>query len=270
MQSPEQLPSIPARADFKARALLVGERVDLRPLETTGFLATNPLTIGVKESGIAILFRYGAVVLFNVAPIDEATFLEQLAPFIKNRYSPCETEEANIVAGREVRDEIKGNTIYLENNALERLQIVADVLAKSVTLAMYELKVARNFDRIEPLAIELEQQGRIGRHSRELIQHIGGSLLSEHTMVGRVEVSDKPDMLWEHPEFERLYLRLETEFEIRERHLALERKLGLIARTAETLLGLLQNQRTLRMEWYVVILIVAEILLTLYELLFRQ
>jgi uncharacterized Rmd1/YagE family protein len=270
MESSESIPITPARRDFRARALLVGERIDLHLLEATGHLATMPLAIRVKGSGVAVLFRYGAVVLFDLPPLDEATFLEQLGPYIRNRHAAVETEEANVIVGHEARDEIKGNTIYLENNALERLQIVADVLAKSVMLALYEMKMARNFDRIEPLALELEQQGKIGRHSRELIRHIGGSLLSEHTMVGRVEVSDKPDILWEHPELERLYIRLETEFEIRERHLALDRKLGLIARTAETLLGLLQNQRTLRVEWYVVILIVAEILLTLYTIFLRQ
>ena len=88
-------------------------------------------------------------------------------------------------------------------------------------------------------------------------------------MVGRVEVSEKPELLWEYPELEKLYVRLEDEFEIRERHLALERKLGIISRTAETLLDLLNNRRSLRVEWYIVLLIVAEILLTLYEMFFQ-
>ena len=61
-------------------------------------------------------------------------------------------------------------------------------------------------------------------------------------------------------------MRLEDEFELGERHKALERKLELVSRTAETLLDLLQNKRTLRVEWYIVILIVVEILLTFYEL----
>ena len=53
------------------------------------------------------------------------------------------------------------------------------------------------------------------------------------------------------------------------RQLALERKLEVIARTAETLIELIQARRTLRVEWYIVILIVVEILLTLYELFVR-
>jgi uncharacterized Rmd1/YagE family protein len=51
---------------------------------------------------------------------------------------------------------------------------------------------------------------------------------------------------------------------------ALERKLDLISRTAETLLELMQHKRSLRVEWYIVILIVIEILLTLYEIFARM
>ena len=79
-------------------------------------------------------------------------------------------------------------------------------------------------------------------------------------------MTEKPEILWEHPELERLYQRMADEYELRERHAALERKLELIYRSAETLLDLLHSKRTLRVEWYIVILIVVEVLLTLYEM----
>jgi len=50
---------------------------------------------------------------------------------------------------------------------------------------------------------------------------------------------------------------------------ALESKLRLISRTAETALQVLQDRRALRVEWYIVILILVEILLTVYELFFH-
>ncbi|MCZ7565683.1 MAG: hypothetical protein M5U08_19385 [Burkholderiales bacterium] len=63
-----------------------------------------------------------------------------------------------------------------------------------------------------------------------------------------------------------MFVRLEDEFEIRERLATLERKLGVVSSTAQAVLQLLQNRRSLRLELYIVLLIVAEILLTLYEL----
>jgi required for meiotic nuclear division protein 1 len=89
-------------------------------------------------------------------------------------------------------------------------------------------------------------------------------------MVWRVELSDKPEILWERPELERLCSRLEIEYELRERHRALDRKLELISRTAQTLLELLQSKRSLRVEWYIVALIVVEIILTLFDMFIRS
>ena len=91
-------------------------------------------------------------------------------------------------------------------------------------------------------------------------------LLTQHKMIGRAEVVDKPEILWENPALERFYGRLQREYELRERHRALDLKLELIARTVGTFLELLQNKRSLRVEWYIVILILVEILFTIYEL----
>jgi uncharacterized Rmd1/YagE family protein len=109
-------------------------------------------------------------------------------------------------------------------------------------LAHYEFRIAAAFDRIEPLAAALRKKGRTGARSRELLHHIGNVLEMQHKMVGRVETGEKPELLWEHPELERLYMRLADEYELRERDRALDRKLDVISRTVETLLGLVQTR----------------------------
>ncbi len=258
------------KSKVKGRALLLGERIDLRALETTDPLAVNPLAVAVQGGGLAVLFRYGVVVLFGVAPMEETTFLGHLSQFVVNGYAAPETEEVYLQVSSALTDTMQGAVVFLPTLDIERLRIVADILAKSVVLSLYESRLARNFDRIEPLAAALEQDGKVRHSAKALLQHIGNALLSEHTMVGRVEVNEKPEIIWELPELEKLYLRLEDEFEISERHLALERKLGLISRTAQTLLEVLQNKHSLRVEWYIVILIVVEILLTLYDLFFTR
>jgi uncharacterized Rmd1/YagE family protein len=91
-------------------------------------------------------------------------------------------------------------------------------------------------------------------------------LTTQQRMVGRVETGEKPELLWEHPELERLYMRLADEYELRERDRALDRKLDVISRTLETLLGLVQTRSSARVEWYILFLIVAELVLAIYSL----
>ncbi|MBI5041156.1 MAG: RMD1 family protein [Gammaproteobacteria bacterium] len=257
----------PSQSRIQARALFVGERIDVRAFEGAERVAESPLLVRAGSRGCAALFRYGAVVLFEMQPLEQVSFLGQLAPLVSGAIAQPESEdvELTVSAGGDERVDPSGG-ISLTDTSVERLQLVAEVLAKSVVLAHYERQVAKVFDSIEPLAAGLRQAGRVGSQARELLRQIGDVLMVEHKMVGRVEVAEKPDLLWDHPLLERFYARLVDEYELTERHRALDQKLELIARTAETVLDLLQHRRSLRVEWYIVILIVVEIFLSLYEL----
>lgn len=257
------------RANVRAQAFFVGERIDLRAFDPSDRLGVLPLMVRAGEEGCAVVFRYGAVVLFNLNPEQTKSFLADLQTSVHEPFDQPETEEVEIRIDPENVAQVKNGVILLAKFTVERLQIVADVLAKSVVLAYYEATIANFFDRIEPLAAGLEYQGQSRPQDKELLRHIGGTLLIQHKMVGLVAIGEKPETLWERPELERLYLRMEDEYELSERNLALERKLELISRTAETILDLLQRNSSQRVEWYIVILIVVEILLTLYELFFR-
>ncbi|HQU16968.1 MAG: hypothetical protein B7Z66_12395 [Chromatiales bacterium 21-64-14] len=256
---------------LRARALFVGGRIDVRALENAERLANSPLVVRAGAQGAAVLFRYGVLVLFGILPLEEVSFLSALAPLINDRSERPESEEVELVVDPNQDERIDGSgAIVLNAPGIDRLQIVADILAKSVVLAHYEARVAKVFDRIEPLAADLQRSGRTGHQGKELLHQIGDVLLTQQHMVGRVEVVEKPEMLWDHPELERLYNRLRDEYELRERHRALDRKLELISRTAETVLELVQTRRSLRVEWYIVVLILVEIVLTLYQMFFRH
>jgi len=249
------------------RALFLGQRLDLRAFEQGQRLGESPLVVTAGAAGCAVLFRYGVAVLYGVNAIEEAAFTKDIQEFVIEPNAVPESEEVSTTLAH-TREGVSDNKIQLHEFSLERLQLLADVLAKSVVLSHYEKTIAASFDRIEPLATDMHRFGNVGRRAHDLIRHIGQTLAIQGKMVGRVEVEEKPELLWEMPELERLYLRLEDEYELRERHKALERKLDLISRTAETLLNLLTNKRTLRVEWYIVILIVIEIVLMIYESLY--
>jgi uncharacterized Rmd1/YagE family protein len=258
-------PLFNGQTEIQAVAMYVGQRLDLRAFEHFEQLATGPLAVRAGTSGVAVLFRYGVVVFFGLSAAEAVGFLEDIRRLVIDPIEEPETEEVTIVIQADSGEGVEASRIRLQSTAIERLQVVADVLAKSVVLAHYEITIGSQFDRIEPLATNLKQVGRTGHKGRELLKYIGDMLSIESKMVGRVGVSEKPELLWENPQLERLYVRLEDEYELEERHTALDRKLTLISRTAETLSGILQNQRSLRVEWYIVILIVLEIAIMLVE-----
>jgi len=251
---------------FNGRALFIGNRLDLQSFRNTHRLAASPLAVSAGAQGMAVLFRFGVVVMFGLSSVEEATFLSGLAPSISEPFQDLEVEEIRIRIKPDQDESIASSSIVLQNQDIAKLQIIADALAKSVVLGHYETTLKESFDRIEPLASTLQRGKGSMSQGHNLLSHIGDVLMIQVRMVGRVEVSEKPELLWDLPQYERLYADLEDNYELRERHRAIERKLELVSRTAETLFDLTHNKRSLRVEWYIVFLIVFEIFLTLFEM----
>jgi uncharacterized Rmd1/YagE family protein len=276
MLAPEETatrPSAPtATADaVPVRALLLGERLDLKAFDRDAPRDTTPLLLEIPGGGRAALFRYGAAVLFGAAPEAAERFGATLAANVAGPLAAPEREDVRLLIDPQAEQHVDAaGNILLRDGAPERLQLVADILAKSLVLAHYETRIADIFDRIEPLAATLREKGRPGATGKVLLRHIGDVLLMQQQMVGRVETAETPELLWEHPELERFYMRLADEYELRERDRALDRKLDIVSRTVETLLSLVQTRSSMRVEWYIVLLIVAELVLSLYPLLLHR
>ena len=249
-------------------AAFVGERIALHV--DAGRIGSRPAIYEIGGNQILALFRYGVAVFFNAGEAFRAQILADLEPQISGKFAAPELEAMELLLAPDQPEGADGSVISLIAITVPRLQAVAEILAKSVVLSHYEQELSSVFEVIEPLASEMGRAGKLSTRSTALIKHIGQSLTIQHRMVGRVEVPEKPEFLWENPEQDLLYLRLEDEFELRERHRALERKLSLIAKTAETLLELLGARRSLRVEWYIVGLIALEIGFYLWELFIRN
>jgi uncharacterized Rmd1/YagE family protein len=262
-------PEFPAAAPgtrLTAHAIHVGDRIN-----TIGFegeaLSAVPLAVRVGAGGIAVLFRYGVAVLIGLSPQDEIDFLEKLKPRIGGKLDRIEDETAIVVPAGETEDQVpSGGPIQVRDMSPERLLVIADVLAKSVVLAHDERAVAKVFETIEPFARELADHGRTRRDRKGVLQLIGNALLVQHRVSGRVAIAEKPDALWDRPNLERLYARLEDEYELKERVDAPNRKLAVVSETANTLADIIDTRRTLRLELIIVALIAVEVIVTFYQI----
>jgi uncharacterized Rmd1/YagE family protein len=259
--------TLPPGDRVTARALLIGDRLDIAGLERGDALSTAPLSFRAGANGIATLFRYGVAVLIGLTPIEEDEVLRGLAPRITGEFKRREEETALIEISTERDEQIPpGGPIYLKALSHDRLLVISEALAKSVVLAQDEREVASVFDKIEPFARELADTGRIPGGRRTILRLIGNALLVQHRVSGRVAVAEKPDVLWDRPDLERLYARLGDEYELKERADALNRKLAVIAETATALTDVIDTERSLRLEVAIVALILLEIVIASYQI----
>ena len=252
----------------RVKALLLSDRIDTSNLEHDGVVSTAPLTYKFGAEGFVTLFRYGVAVVMGLTAAEEDEVLRGLQRRLIRPVKPAEEETVLIEIAPDKDDQIPpGGPITLKTMTPDHLIVIADALSKSVVLARDEREVAAVFELVEPFARQLAEHGRVVAGRRTILKHVGNALLVQHRVSGRVAVAEKPDVVWDRPDLDRLYARLEDEYELKERAEALARKLAVIAETAEVLTDIIDTKRSMRLEIIIVVLIAVELLVAGYQAL---
>lgn len=257
-------------ARITVRALLLGDRIETAGLERNDLLSRLPLAFRAGENGVVALFRYGVAVLLGMSPLEEEEVIRQLDGRIVGPIKLREEEAIQIEIAPDKDDQLMpSGVIVLKALTTEHALLIADALATSVVLAHDEKNVATVFDVIQPIARELAQHGRTPGGRRAILKHIGNALLVQHRISGLVAVAEKPDVLWERPDLERFYARLEDEYELKERADVLTCKLTVISDSAKAFADIIDTERSLRLEVIIILLIAVEIVIAGLQILLR-
>src|SRR5262249_26520871 len=90
-QAPTQIP---------VHALQIADRVNPAGFEGE-ILSSTPLAVRIGASGLAVVFRYGAVVFLGLTADQETEFLERLHSRCVGKVTPYEEEWAKVQVARE-------------------------------------------------------------------------------------------------------------------------------------------------------------------------
>jgi uncharacterized Rmd1/YagE family protein len=250
-------------ARLKVHAVLLGDRLVADRTSNPDMISSAPFCFR-KGDGYAVIFRYGALVLVGLAPAEEQAILAQYA----QSAPPIEEERVELALAPDQEEGLTADgKLQIKALTPAHVLVLADILAKSIALARYEREIAAVFDTIEPAATTLAVSGRIPSARKALLQLIGSALLAQHRVSGRIAFAEKPDALWDHPELERFYARLEDEYEIIERGTLLHGKVQVIASAAQTFTDMMDTARSVRLEMLIVVLILAELVIAAVALL---
>ena len=262
---PHQRPVI-GRLQFSAHAVMIAERIDVKAIAGFEVIAKSPIMVRLGEGGggIAAIFRYGVIVLFDCSAEEKARLLQAIQTH-SSGFGEFGGDEVSVVEVDPAEQEgPAGQGIKIKNADRLRLQLIAEVMAKAVMLSFQERQAARDFDRSEPLARDLAEDGKFSAKPAELLKAVGSMLLAESRLNGRAGVLDRPDLLWDNPGLSGLYARLEGDYELEDRAITLERKLTTLSHTAETLVETMRYHSSHRLELAILLLIFVELCLALY------
>lgn len=256
--------------EIPVRALQLGERTELKGLEREDTISSVPLAFRTSGEGMVVLFKSGAAVFVNMTPVEEEELIRNLGERIVAPLTERETEMARLIVKPDEDEAVLASgALQIKSPDRNRLLLVAEALAMSVALAYDERRIATAFERIDAVAQTLQQRELPRSPLGSLLEQIGQALILQQRLAGRVDLDEKPDVLWDHPELERFWARLVDEYDLPQRGRAIARKLEVIRGTADTLTELMATRTSHRLEWYIITLIALEIVLSLYDIFLK-
>lgn len=243
----------------------IGEYIDLKKVQENvkqySFLnRDHPLVVRLLKDQYAVLTKFGAVTFWNVPYRLRVQFLKELQPYVKAKkeFYPYD-EDTKVIVGGET-DKITFEKVFLSHFGVNQIKIISYVLSQSVALERYEDEIETSLSEVGTIVENLKTSGKAMLYEREVLKQIGRVLSVKQTAVAHLSLFDKPEEVWESPELENLYNRLNIEYELRTRFDVLDEKINYLSDISQMLMNFLAEKRNAFLEWIIIILIAIEIM----------
>lgn len=215
---------------------------------------------------VVVLFDFGSVVAIGLTEDEREKLIASIGGRIGPEPHPPLTEDFLLEVRQGAAVEVLFDRVILSEPTLPALKVMSLLLAQSAAMDYYDEDVQEIQQRTDAITRALQQDGRVPGRLNHLVRFIGSCIETKNGMIATLALFDKPDATWEDQQIDRLYGRLRVEFEIDDRFRALEAKLRMIQENLVLLTDLYHSRSAWRLEVTVVLLILFEVLLSLWNL----
>ncbi|KAH8672058.1 hypothetical protein BGZ60DRAFT_374883 [Tricladium varicosporioides] len=209
------------------------------------------------------LFDYGVVVIWGMSLKDEQRFLKEIAKFESEKLAPddMETECFNFYYTREYQARIYNDFITLreKGNYMTKLAI-SHALAQSVKTSLFEALVDGTITTCKDIPTQIALTGAINLSRTQINMQIGELFILRINIHLNGSVLDTPELFWVEPQLEPVYQAVRSYLEMDQRVGLLTERLDVIADLLAVLKDQLSHGHGEKLEWIVIVLIAAEIL----------
>jgi uncharacterized Rmd1/YagE family protein len=231
----------------------------------------KPLTRGHEGEKRVYLYFFGGVVFLNCTEEEVGSFAwsmghhaDQFKDWQSIKYR--DDYSLQVVAGGKAT--VTNDSATLPEHDPVYADIISFVLAKSVALERIEERVDLVLDEMEGL-IGLLDRGKLELSDNRLAKLASSILNYKYQSIAHIMVLDKPEITWENPEADRLYLTMAHLFELNQRYNEIKHKGETLLDITQVFTGLSHARRASRLEWIIIILIFIEIVIYVVEIILR-
>lgn len=217
-------------------------------------------------NGYIFIYRFGSVVFFNIEPAKQTAIIGKIRTIAGAGEQIVTSDEFSVDIVQGSKNEVLFERVVLGRFSIERIDVLALILAQSTALEHFELTVDDMLKKNSQIAGNLRNKGRMRMSECEVNRFIGFCMLAKQDLVSSMYLLDKPDEAWENEELDDLYRDSSDMFELKERYRTIDHKLRMLQDNLEIIADLLKNRRATMLELAVILLIFICVVLWVYEI----
>lgn len=211
------------------------------------------------------VFDYGVVVFANYDPVAKSEFIQFIKKYATTLIDFDLSEEYRIETEANLAKPIvKNNTVNVARLDSAMVRIVMLNIGQSVALDYYEVLTDTLINSSKHFIQQLEQRGKLNISKTELLKYIGKVLNIKNSIVDNLYILDDPNLVWENEELNLLNRHLKANFDINPRFKDLDYRLQIVENNLTLFTDVLNVRESTRLEWMIIILILFEILISLF------
>lgn len=221
-----------------------------------------------SEDEKILVFSFGSIVFINSTTEHTEIFMR----YLKNIKSDIDIERYNKFQDDYALHHVEGEEIEFTDSFVQIPEIklfypelISIVIAKSVALERIEEQLSRILDDLE-IKIDNLEKGKLNIGNKELAKTTSRIVRHEYNTIAYIMILDKPDITWINSDAADFYEKMSVFFELNDRYEIIKSKTEILKSIIDGLSSISNSIRGLFVEWVIVLLIVAEIVLMILDL----
>lgn len=222
----------------------------------------------VEDNQRILVFSFGCIVFVNLDQEDYPHFMK----YLKNYKSEIDVnnfttfnDDFELRIGNVDSLELTDSFACIPKYEPFYSELTAMIIAKSVALERIESSLEPILDKLDSIIDRLEK-GKLHIGEKELARATAKAARHEYNTINSVMILDKPDITWTNSSAEDFYSKMSEFFELNDRFLILKSKTDIINNIIGAFTSISHSMRGLFVEWIIIILIIAEVILMILAL----
>ncbi|TKY53532.1 Sporulation protein RMD1 [Spatholobus suberectus] len=219
-----------------------------------------------------VVFQYGSIVLFNVPEHEVDGYLKIVKKHASGLLPEMRKDEYEVREKPALSTWMQGGLDYimLQYLNIDGIRTIGSVLGQSIALDYYGRQVDGMVAEFTDINREMEATGKFKMQRKKLFQLVGKANSNLADVILKLGLFERSDIAWKDAKYAQIWEYLRDEFELTQRFASLDFKLKFVEHNIRFLQEILQNRKSDFLEWLIIALIGAEILLSLYDIVQRS